>query len=364
MAPHLNGYSPFAIRYSPQGIRSRHCDVHEVMRVAVLTSACLFAIATVISTPVHSAVDGQRAVGKAPSWAASTPLPSPALFGEGVISTADDDMDATFTSDGASVYFTKSHAGQRLGVIVVAQFRDGRWTAPQVVSFSGRFTDYDPFITPDGQRLFFASNRPLAGSTKKDFDIWVVEKTPQGWGEPRNAGEPINTPRDEFYPTVAADGTLYFSATRHEGVGGSDIYRAAWADGRYGAPENLGRGVNTTATEVDSWVSPDQSIMVFAGFGRPDDMGNGDLYVSERVNGVWSQARHLGAGINSSAREYCPGASPDGKYFFFTSFRGFGDRVPDRPWTFAELQSGFTLVLNGFGNIYHVDMSVVREAGK
>jgi hypothetical protein len=328
-----------------------------------LAGVVILAMFSALSLPVHSAVVGQWTAppaGGRPAWMASGSLPTPALFGEGTISTPDDDMDATFAADGSTLYFTKSHAGQRLGVIVIARFQNGRWTEPQVAPFSGRFTDYDPFITPDGQHLFFASNRPLTGSTKKDFDVWVVDKTPQGWSEPRNVGEPINTPRDEFYPAVASDGTLYFSATRPEGKGGSDIYRAAWQNGGYAAPENLGAGVNSAATEVDSYVAPDQSFVVFAGFGRPDDMGGGDLYISERVNGAFGPARHLGNGINSPAREYCPAASPDGKYFFFTSFRGFGDRVPDRPWTFLDLQSGLKSILNGFGNIYQIDMSALR----
>jgi hypothetical protein len=336
------------------------------MRASIISVLSLMAFGIVLSSadrPLQSAVVAQPATpapGHRPAWMASTPLPAPAIFAEGAISTVDDDMDAAFTADGTTLYFTKSHAGQRLGVIVVSQFQNGRWSEPRVAPFSGRFTDYDPFITPDGQHIFFASNRPLSGSAKKDFDVWVVDKTPQGWGGPRNVGEPINTSRDEFYPTVAADGTLYFSATRPEGRGGSDIYRAASRDGRYATPENLGAGVNSAATEVDSYVSPDQSFVVFAGFGRPDDLGNGDLYISEQVNGVWSPARHLGAGINSAAREYCPAASPDGKYFFFTSFRGFGDRVPDRPWTFVELQSGLRSVLNGFGNIYQIDMAALK----
>lgn len=326
-----------------------------------LASIAILAIFSALSLPVQSAVVGQRSgSGHGPAWMADRPLPAPALFAEGTISTADDDMDAMFTADGTTLYFTKSHIAQRLGVIVVSHFQNGRWSEPAVAPFSGRFTDYDPFITPDGQQLFFASNRPLTGSTRKDFDVWVVDRTPQGWSEPRNVGEPINTARDEFYPAVAADGTLYFSATRPEGKGGSDIYRAAWKDGRYAAPENLGAGVNSPATEVDSYVAPDQSFVIFAGFGRPDDLGNGDLYISERVNGQFAPARHLGAGINSPAREYCPGVSPDGKYFFFTSFRGFGDRIPDRPWTFLELQSALRAVLNGFGNIYQIDMSAVR----
>jgi WD40 repeat protein len=295
-----------------------------------------------------------------PPWAANRPLPEAALFAEGSISTPDDEMDASFTADGRTIYFTKDHMGQRLGVIVASHFVNGRWSTPEVVPFSGRYTDYDPFISPDGSKLFFASNRPTSGTTRKDFDVWVAEKTATGWGEPRNVGEPVNTPQDEFYPAVAADGTLYFSATRPDSKGRSDIYRARWQDGKYGTPENLGDAINSPATEVDSYVNADQTLLVFAAFGRPDDLGNGDLYISTQVDGAWSPARHMGAGVNSSAREYCPSASPDGKYFFFTSFRGFGDRIPDKAWTFRQFQDGMKSVLNGWGNIYQVDMSAVR----
>ena len=130
------------------------------------------------------------------------------------------------------------------------------------------------------------------------------------------------------------------------------------------AVHRAGAAVNSSATEVDSYIAPDQSFIVFAGFGRPDDMGNGDLYISEQQNGVWSAARHLGAGINSTAREYCPAASPDGRYFFFTSFRGFGDRVPDHPWTCRELRAGLNGVLNGWGNVYQIDMAALRSGGR
>ena len=320
-------------------------------------SLALFVLgfAAVLLGPRH--LDGEQS----PAWSSSRPLPSPIVFGEGSISTADDEMDAAFTADGRSLYFTRKQMAQQLSVILRSDFANGKWSTPVVASFSGRFTDYDPFVTADGTRLFYASNRPASGSTRKDFDIWYVEKRGNGWSDPISAGETINTNQDEFYPTVAADGTLYFSATRPEGLGRSDIYRSRWKDGTFQAPENLGPGVNSNASEVDSYIAPDQSFVVFAGFGRPDDMGNGDLYISEQVNGTWTPARHLGNGINSSAREYCPAGSPDGKYFFFTSSRGFGDRIPDAPWSYKEFRSGLDSVLNGWGNIYQVDIAALKQ---
>src|SRR5262249_38674367 len=160
------------------------------------------------------------------------------------------------------------------GVIHVSHFVSGKWSVPEVVPFSGQYTDYDPFVSGDGSRIFFDSNRPLTpGGPKKDFDIWVVEKTASGWGEPKNLGAPINTPQDEFYASLASDGTLYFSATRPEGKGRLDIYRSRWQNGAFAQPENLGEGVNTPLVEVDPYIAPDQSFVVFSANGRPDDMG-------------------------------------------------------------------------------------------
>src|SRR5262245_17211542 len=112
-----------------------------------------------------------------PGWTVDRPLQTPVLFAEGVVSTQHDEMDAGFARDGLTIYFTKDHIGQRLGVIVSSQFRGDRWSEPGVVPFSGRYTDYDPFVTLDGSKIFFASNRPVTGSNRKDFDIWYVEKT-------------------------------------------------------------------------------------------------------------------------------------------------------------------------------------------
>ena len=79
-----------------------------------------------------------------PGWASEHPMPAPRLFAEGVLSTPDDEMDAGFAPDGKTVYFTKDHIGQRLGVIVASHFDGRAWSPPEVVSFSGRYTDYDP----------------------------------------------------------------------------------------------------------------------------------------------------------------------------------------------------------------------------
>ena len=294
-------------------------------------------------------------------YASAKSLEEPVLFGEGSISTAEDELNAAFTPDGRSLYFSKNTPGSRQGVIVTSHFVKGRWGRPEVAPFSGQYSDYDPFFSSDGAKLFFISNRPTSGTTrKKDFDIWMVEKVQGGWGAPKNLGTPINTDRNEYYPSVARDGTLYFSTDRQGGKGGFDLYRSRYADGKYAEPENLG-DANTQFSEIDSHIAPDQSFIVFASYGRPDSLGSGDLYISFNRGGTWTKAVHLDAPINTSAREYCPIGSPDGKYFFFTSERGFADDPPARPLTYGELEARLRSVLNGRGNIYQIEMRVLKS---
>jgi hypothetical protein len=67
---------------------------------------------------------------------------------------------------------------------------------PKTAEFSGKFSDKDPFIAPDGKRIFFASVRPNGRGEKNNFDIWFVEKTSDGWGEAKNLGTIVNSPLD------------------------------------------------------------------------------------------------------------------------------------------------------------------------
>jgi WD40-like Beta Propeller Repeat len=117
------------------------------------------------------------AVPGRPPYASDAPLPEPVVFGEGVISTGDYGLNSAFTPDGKTIYFTKQSGGNlvagRLAVIVFSQFRKGKWQMPEVASFSGQYDDYDPFVTADGAKLFFSSDRPAPGKQKQDFEALV-----------------------------------------------------------------------------------------------------------------------------------------------------------------------------------------------
>ena len=80
-----------------------------------------------------------------------------------------------------------------------------------------------PSLSPDGQTLYFTSDMPggVGG-----MDIWKVEREGAGWGVPENLGGIVNTTRDEAFPTMRHNDTLYFSSNGHLGLGGLDIVYA------------------------------------------------------------------------------------------------------------------------------------------
>lgn len=100
-------------------------------------------------------------------------------------------------------------------------------------------------LSTTGDTLYFSSNRPggLGG-----FDIYMAFKRPDGsWSQAINLGEPVNSPADENYPYITADGQkLYFSSNRTGSMGGYDIFKSKLIDGKWSEPENLGYPINDT----------------------------------------------------------------------------------------------------------------------
>jgi ankyrin repeat protein/Tol biopolymer transport system component len=244
----------------------------------------------------------------------------PEIFVPGAVSTKKRELNSVFTPDGKEFYFTVQEPPRGWTIMVMKREGDV-WTKPRPADFSGIWSDVDHFLTPDGKTMYFCSNRPLdgKGATQNNFDIWMVERKGEGWSEARNMGAPINSPENEFYPSVAKDGTMVFQSWRTGSKGGRDIYRARLTDGVYKTVENVGPPISTDLAEGDALISPDGDFIILS-VERPDGFGAGDLCVSFRgKDGSWSEPRNMGGAINTKANENCPIISPDGKFFFYTS---------------------------------------------
>lgn len=284
------------------------------------------------------------------------------LFQEGFISTPMNERDFAITPDGSEIYYTISTPQSSFQTIVVSRKdKNGKWSRPEVVSFAGTFSDLEPAFSADGKKLYFASNRPLQGNQPKDFDLWVVERTGNTWSEPKNLGTTVNKDSDEFYPSITKSGNLYFTAQYNDGVGREDIFLAFWKNGQFEKPIALDTAINSTGYEFNAFVDSDEQFILFTGYGRKDDTGRGDLYISVKdAQGKWLPAKNLKA-LNSSRLDYCPYVSPDKTILFFTSERASLPVSFDTKASYEQIQKINQQTLNGTGNIFWVSFEKVME---
>jgi len=290
-----------------------------------------------------------------------TPGMIPEIFAPGIVSTCLDELDSVFSADGQEFYFCVRNPGA--STLFVMKCVRGVWGRPEVPSFSGRYNDIDVSLSPDGERLFFCSNRPVdaGGNPREDYDIWMCERKGNTWGEPRHLGDAVNSSRDDFYPVASNNRTLYFNSQR-AGPGTNDIYMARWVDGAFAQAEKLGPEINSEQREFDAFVAPDESFLIFTSQRQGDDEF-GDLYISfKNREGAWTPARNMGKGLNARGPEFGTTLSPDGRFLFFTRQTGVPIvRSPDRPLTYDDYFKMHNSPDNGSSNIWWVDAQVIEE---
>lgn len=133
-------------------------------------------------------------------------------------------------------------------------------------------------ISADGSILYFASTRVggLGGT-----DLYMSKKLPNGnWGPAQNLGPEINTPFDEDFPNLSADGKiLYFSSNGHTTMGGYDIFKAEYdaEKKQYANPKNLGYPINTPEDNYNFRVSSNGRYGYISAL-RDGGMGDLDIY--------------------------------------------------------------------------------------
>lgn len=291
------------------------------------------------------------------------PGSEPEVFAPGLVSTGLYTRDLTISPPGDEIFFSVAFIG---GSAIMVADRDGdRWREPRVAAFSGAWRDFEPFVTANGDRLLFLSNRPPPGLEKKPGwghqNIWQVSRTSEGWSEPELLPAPINTEGHEFFPSVTADGTLYF--TRGSGGLKAMICRSRRTENGYSPPEELPVEVNSGESQYNAWISPDEDLLLFAASGREDSRGGSDCYVSfRRPDDTWVGPINLGDRINDTGSCESASLSPDGTLLFFMSDRR--DPIGGHNLgglTLTELLTRQAAPGNGSADIYWVDAGFIAE---
>ncbi|TFH49499.1 MAG: hypothetical protein E4G92_01780 [Bacteroidia bacterium] len=176
------------------------------------------------------------------SWGTPVDITAEAEMGTDCYSTS-------LNSDGTELYLFKNDNYD--GNIYVTTFVDGRWSPIKKLNknINTKFYESHASISPDGNRLYFTSNRE---ESLGELDIWVSEKDAWGeWGVPANLGNTVNTPFNEETPAITKDGkTLIFSSEGHGSMGGYDIFITSLGTGGWGKPENIGYPLSTTDDDL------------------------------------------------------------------------------------------------------------------
>lgn len=261
-------------------------------------------------------------------------IDEPLIFQEGRISVStSNEWSINFMPDGKTMYFTRKDNNTGEKRIYTSTKTKDEWSIPIVATFS---TDEDeaPFITANGNTLYFASYRPLPnGKTteKMDMNIWYMDRIDEKWSAPKPVSDMINKSMEkgtiwpanyEAGPCTDKNGNLYYWTKGSKNEGTNLYYAALKSNGTYSKPVELIPPSSDTHYDTAPQLSPDGNILFFSSDDRYDGYGGSDIYYSVKKDGNWSTPKNLGPIVNSSQSEGFPSFSPDGKYFYFSSNRG------------------------------------------
>ncbi len=288
----------------------------------------------------------------------SKPGSIPEIFAPDFISTQYAEFAGTFAPDFSEYYFTRRGPfPEGLAQIMVTRRINESWTTPVVADFSSNNYEFEPYITPDGMRLYFGSRRSVDGiAPPGEMHQWFLDKQDSTWSEPKLLGSPFFE-RMVMYPTVSNDKTIYFTSL-------DGIYYSEFINDVYQEPVKIGSEINFLPLTAHSFIAPDGSYLIFD--GQPRGEGKTDLFISyKKSDGSWTKGKFMGKEINSGESQAMASVSPDGECLFFT-------RDSDIYWLDASVIDQIRLIPEvtlepDTGNIpltvqFYVDLNTVPDS--
>jgi len=158
---------------------------------------------------------------------------------------------ASFTKGHDTVFLTRTTPRIKVDgqkpmsrfALYIARIENGKWDHAEEVPFNGKnFSTGHPALTPNNRKMYFASDRPGGAGGS---DIYMVEYNDGVFSEPINMKE-INTPGNEMFPYVDANGDLYFSSDGLPGMGGLDIFKVDLENDQVVDVYNMGHPFNSS----------------------------------------------------------------------------------------------------------------------
>jgi hypothetical protein len=276
----------------------------------------------------------------------------------GPINTMWDEGELSFADDGTMV-FCSSRQDMALAPgdpkdLYIATFNKetGQWNTPVNMGMPvnsapatnidslRKGDDREPWISPDGNTIYFKSDRLATSTPRNANDIFVTHKMNGVWTEPELVPFPISTDAgNEHCPMLLRDGkTLCFASQRDGGHGSFDIWCSQQdVAGKWAEPVNQGPNINTPAPEFH--FMQDKDLTVYFTSGRPGGFGGTDIWASKQLGpNTWEPAVNLGSVVNNAGTDMCPALPPDGEtiYWFSPSRTESSLGSSDIFWTYKK----------------------------
>lgn len=147
---------------------------------------------------------------------------------------------------------------------------------------SNNFSCMHPTLSPDGTKIFFASNMPGGYGGR---DLYMSEKQGESWSKPVNLGPEVNTEKDEAFPFFHESGVLFFASEGHDGYGGFDLFLIDLSTREWGQVTNLGKPFNTPQDDFGLIINPQGRRGYFTS-NREGGAGKDDIYLFEIPDGL------------------------------------------------------------------------------
>ncbi len=242
------------------------------------------------------------------------------LFVPHIISTKAPEFATSVNAQQTEIFFNRTTDNRSKMWIMLSRLEKGKWSKARPLPFStGEYLDVDPFLTKDGQRLYFSSNRPDNDSFEsRGFNTWYAERSLSGWSAPQKAATALNSDSTDIFISLADNGNAYF---RSERTGERHIMVCKFVDGQYQAAQIVElKSIDQLIRLGNPCIAADESFLIVAA-SKPGKNGTADLYLSWDENGKWSELINMGPEINSEYTEFAPGLSKDNETLYFTSER-------------------------------------------
>lgn len=183
--------------------------------------------------------------------------------------------------------------GLELSLHIADVSPNGDWLNSRPFPYNGNnYSTAYPSFTPDGNTLYFASDRPDGFG---GFDIYMCYKTGNTWSTPENLGPIVNSPGNEVSPSIDAN-TLYFSSDWHNGLGGYDIFKAEQTNNRWARISHMGNGVNSSYDDYN-FIFEGIKNLGYLTSNRPGGRGAEDIYkVSKAADNIVLQIKNASDG--------------------------------------------------------------------